>query len=98
MKLIRDHYKGEPESAWMLERAVDLKMCSAYELPDRPVYGPPLTTMHMSCGPTNEQGRAVSVCAAGERSGICGGADKDGASGLPGAAEGGPGAVAAGEA
>src|SRR5438270_3000734 len=56
MNMIRDHYKGEPESAWMLERAVDLKACGAYELPDRPVYGPPLTTMHMSCGPTNEQG------------------------------------------
>jgi len=56
MNMIREHYKGEPESAWMLERAVDLKAFGAYELPDRPVLGPPLTTMHMSCGPTNEQG------------------------------------------
>jgi hypothetical protein len=56
MNIIREHYRGEPESAWMLERAVDLKACGAYELPDRPVLGPPLTTMHMSCGPTNEQG------------------------------------------
>ena len=59
MNIIREHYRGEPESAWMLERAVDLKACGAYELPDRPVYGPPLTTMHMSCGPTNEQGPRV---------------------------------------
>ena len=56
MNIIREHYRGEPESAWMLERPVDLKATGAYELPDRPVLGPPLTTMHMSCGPTNEQG------------------------------------------
>jgi len=56
LHFIREHYKGEPESAWMLERAVDMKVCGANELPDRPVYGPPLTKMHMSCGPTNEQG------------------------------------------
>src|SRR5262249_36777754 len=54
--VIEENYKDEPESAWMLEKKVDLKVCGAYALPDRPVYGPPLTTMHLACGPTNEAG------------------------------------------
>jgi len=56
MNLIREHYQGEPESGWLLERPVDLKATGAYELPDRPVFGTPLTTMHMAYGPINEQG------------------------------------------
>ena len=56
LNVIHEYYKDEPESAWMLEKKVDLKVCGAYALPDRPVYGPPLTTMHLACGPTNEAG------------------------------------------
>ena len=29
MNIIREHYRGEPESAWMLERPVDLKVHAA---------------------------------------------------------------------
>jgi hypothetical protein len=32
MNMIREHYRGEPESAWMLERPVDLKATGASEL------------------------------------------------------------------
>ena len=56
MEIIREYYKEEPESAWMFEKKVDVRACGAFELPDRPVYGPPLTTVHLACGPTNEMG------------------------------------------
>ena len=56
LNVIRDYYKDEPESAWMFERKVDVRACGAFALPDRPIYGRPLSPMHLACGPTNEAG------------------------------------------
>jgi hypothetical protein len=56
MNIIRDYYKDEPESEWMFEKKSDIRVCGAFELPDRPIYGQPLTAAHLACGPTNEAG------------------------------------------
>jgi hypothetical protein len=56
MNLIQQHYKGEPESAWIFEDQTDIASCNVMPFPDRPTYGPPLSPAHLACGPTNEAG------------------------------------------
>ena len=56
LNVIREHYKGEPESAWIFEKRTQIASSGVVPLPDRPIYGPPLSPIHLACGPTNEAG------------------------------------------
>jgi Homing endonuclease associated repeat len=56
LDIITRHYEGNPEAAWILERTTENKAGYAPIMPDRPVYGPPLSPIHLAYGPTNEAG------------------------------------------
>jgi len=63
---------------------------------DRPIYGPPLTELSLSHGPSNEMGVVFLFGMIGARAGICGDARSKRVPGLRGNARGGRRAVAAG--
>src|SRR6266404_377275 len=53
LNVIKAYYKEGTELPWTFATT---KSRAALALPDRPVYGPPLTPAHLACGPTNEAG------------------------------------------
>jgi hypothetical protein len=56
LNVIRQHYKEEPESAWIFEQRTGPVTSHAFPMADREIYGPPLVQAHLVCGPTNEAG------------------------------------------
>ena len=56
LNVIRQHYKEEPESAWIFEQRTGPVTSHAFPMADREIYGAPLVQAHLVCGPTNEAG------------------------------------------